>query len=72
MFNLDRVSRKKCSIVNEAGRALVEKKVLMLESWKLIQSTMHISVTLTRTFAKKMDGMAITVTNKENVNKNFW
>ena len=51
MFNLDIESTDKArSVVNNVGRALVKKKVLMLGSRDMIQLTTHIFTTLTKTF----------------------
>ena len=51
MFNLDIESTDKArNVVNNVGRALVKKKVLMLGSRDMTQLTTHIFTTLTKTF----------------------
>ena len=77
-FNLDMESADKtCSIVNNAGSVLVNKKVLMLGS-KEIDTINNADIYDTKNLlkacagAKKADGTALTVTTKENsIKKNF-
>ena len=66
-FNLDIESTEKArSVVNNVGRALVKKKVLMLGSKereeKLLQGIQLVNGLKARVGAKKADGAALTMT----------